>query len=115
MRINIVLTLIAIVLSLLLGYWVYSIAGTDIYATLAGVSSAICFAIPLILALGVRYNTSSAVVNMRAISSVFLIIMLVLHFYYAATGINMPYYVIINGILICVYVVIVYAIIKSKQ
>jgi hypothetical protein len=115
MKINIVLTLIIIILSALLGYWVYSVAEADTHATLAGVLSAICLAIPLIFGFGVSYKTSAALVNVRTLSCVLFLLMLILHFYYAATGISMPYYILINGILICIYVAIVYTILKSKQ
>jgi hypothetical protein len=115
MKTNTVYTLIILVLSALLGYWVYSVAEADAYASLAGLLSAICIAIPLFFGLCVSYNTSTAIINIRVLSCVLLIIMLIMHFYYAFTGISMPYYVLINGILICIYVAIVYAIIKSKQ
>ena len=115
MKINIVLTLIALVLSSLLGYWVYSVAVSDIHATIAGFLSAICLALPLILGFGVSYNTSASLVNIRMLSSVLAFIMLILHFYYAVTDITMPYYVLISGILICIYLAIIYAILKSKQ
>jgi len=115
MKVNTFLTLIALVLSALLGYWVYSVAEADTHATLAGVLSAICLAIPLILGFGVSYQTSAAIVNVRTISCVLFLLMLILHFYYANTGISMPSYVIINGILVCIYLAIIYAILKSKQ
>ena len=115
MRISIVITSIILVLSSLLGYWVYSVADTDIHATLAGILSAICLAVPLLFGFGVSYNTSASLVNIRALSCILFLIMLLLHFYYAATGISMPYYVLVNGILNCIYVAIVYAIVKSKQ
>lgn len=115
MKINIVLTMIALVLSSLLGYWVFSVADTDAHATLAGVLSAICLAIPLVLGLCVSYNTSVAFVNIRMLSGFLFLLMLIMHFYYASTGISMPYYVLINGVLLCIYAAIVYAIIKSKQ
>jgi hypothetical protein len=115
MKINIVLTLIALVLSSLLGYWVYSVADTDPRAAFAGFLSAVCLAIPLVLAFGVSYCTSASTTNIRALSCVLFVIMLILHFYYAVTGISMPNYLIICGILLCIYVAIVYGIIRSKQ
>ena len=115
MKINNVLTLIAIVISALLGLWVYSIADNDSHAILAGIFSVICFVIPLIFGLCVTYNTSASLINVRTSSIVFLVIMLVSHFYYASSGISMPFYLVINGILICIYAAIVYSIVKSKQ
>ena len=115
MKINIVLTTIILVLSALLGYWVYSVAEPDTHATLAGVLSAICMAIPLIMGFGVSYQTSAALVNVRTLSCCLFILMLILHFYYANTGISMPSYVLTNGIVLCVYTAVAYAILKSKQ
>lgn len=115
MKINNVLSFIILVFSSLLGYWVYSVAETDTHATLAGVLSAICLATPLILGFGVSYNTSVVLVNIRALSCVLFLLMLIMHFYYAYTGITMPYYVLINGILLCIYAVIAYVIIKYRQ
>ena len=115
MRFNFVFTLIALIISSLLGYWVYSVADTDAHATLAGMFSTICFAIPLIIGIGISFNTSASQVNIKALSWVLFILMLFMHFYYASNGVTMPYYVLINGILICIYVAIVYGIIRSKQ
>ena len=115
MKVNFVLTLIALVISSLLGYWVSSVADTDVHATMAGVFSTVCFAIPLIIGTGISFKTSASQVNIRALSWVLFILMLIMHFYYASNGVIMPYYVLINGILICIYVAIVYGIIKSKQ
>ena len=103
MKINVVLLLIMLVLSSLLGCWVYSVADTDSHATLAGFLSAICLALPLILGFGISYNTSASLVNIRMLSCVLALIMLILHFYYAATGITMPSYVLVSGVLICIY------------
>lgn len=115
MRFNFVFTLIALVISSLLGYWVYSVADTDVHATLAGIFSTICFAFPLIIGTGISFNTSASQVNIKALSWVLFILMLIMHFYYASNGVTMPYYVLINGILICIYVAVVYGIIQSKQ
>lgn len=115
MKINVILSLIILILSSLMGYWVYSVAETDIHATFAGILSAICLAMPLILGFGVSYKTSASLVNIRMLSCVWALIMLIMHFYYATTGITMPYYVLISGILVCIYLAIIYAILKSKQ
>lgn len=115
MKINIFLSLIVLVLSTILGYWVFAVAGDDSHAVLAGVFSTICFTIPLVLAFGIDYTTSVANVNIKLTSTATLFLMIVSHFYYAAKGISMPYYVLVNGVLICIYATIVYFIFKFKQ
>lgn len=115
MKINVFLSIIVFLLSCLLGFWVYSVTDSDAYAALAGVLSTICFALPLIMGFGISYNTSAAIVNVRMLSFVLFLLMLILHFYFANTGISMPSYVLINGIIVCIYLAIIYAILKSKQ
>lgn len=73
MRINIITSLIAVGLSALLGYAVYSVAGNDENATLAFVVSSICFLVGLLFAFGVSYNDSKKGVSLRVFS--FLVVL----------------------------------------
>lgn len=115
MKINISVTWIILILSSLLGYLVFSIADSDPYAKMASIISAVCFTFPLIMGGCVQYRTSVSLINVRVVSFVFFLVMLIFNFFYAYTGISMPSYVLINGILICIYALIIYAVIKSKQ
>lgn len=112
MKINYVLGLISFVLSVLLGFWVYSLSMPDKNAALAGVLSSICFAFPLIIGFCISFNKSTNTLNQRALAAVFFVIMCISHFYYAYNGIKMPYYALINGIIWCLYIAISYSINK---
>ena len=112
MKINIVLGFISIILSVLLGFWVYSLSLPDNNAVLAGVLSSICFVFPLIIGICTSFNTSVNTINQRALAITFFFVMCISHFYYASNGIIMPSYVLINGIIWCLYVAIAFSINK---
>lgn len=115
MKVNVVLCAITVVVSVLLGYAVYSIAGIDPNAILAGVVSTVCFILTLIPAFCIKYESRALFVNIRVFSMVAFAIMLISHFAFAAIWIKMPFYIIINGIILCIYLGIVYSINSTKQ
>lgn len=115
MKVNVVLTVLSVVISLLLGYAVYSVAGIDPKALLAGICSAACFMCTLIPAFGIRYETMGMSVNLRVLSMVAFVVMLISHFSFAAILIKMPYYIIVNGLIICIYFGVAYSINSTKQ
>lgn len=115
MKVNYVLAILSLAVSALLGYAFYSVAGIDPNALLAGVFSTVCFIITLIPAFGIHYDTSALSVNLRVLSLVAFCIMLISHFSFAAILVKMPYYIIINGLVICVYLGIAYSIYSTKQ
>ena len=115
MRINSILTLLTIVVSILMGYLVYSIAGIDPNALLAGFCSTLCFICTLVPAFGIKYETRALSVNLRVLSFVAFLLMLISHITFAAISIEMPYYFIINGILLSIYLGIAYSINSTKH
>lgn len=115
MKVNYVLLLLTIVVSVLMGYLVYSVAGIDPNALLAGIISTVCFICTLIPAFAMKYETRALSVNLRTLSMVVFILMLIIHLAFAAILIKMPYYIIINGLILCVYFGIAYSINSTKQ
>lgn len=115
MKLNFVPSLLAVIISALLGYAVYSVADIDPNAILAGVVSTICFIVTLILAIGVGYEDGKISVNIRILSLSALIVMLISHFAFAATIVKMPYYLIVNGLILCIYLCIVYYVNSLKR
>ena len=115
MKVNIVLCVITVVVSVLLGYAVYSIACIDPNALLVGIFSTICFILTLIPAFGLEYNTGALSVNLRVFSTIAFVVMLISHFAFAAIWIKMPYYIIINGIVLCIYFGTAYSLNSTKQ
>lgn len=115
MKVNIVLTILSVAISALLGYAVYSVAGIDPNASLSGICSIVCFMGTLVPAFGLKYKTRALSVNLRALSLVAFVVMLICHFSFASIWIKMPYYLIVSGLILCVYIGIAYVINSTKQ
>ena len=115
MKVNPVLCTLAVVVAALLGYTVYAVAGIDPNAVVAGIFSTICFIATLAPAFGFKYGTQSMSVNLRVLSLVAFVVVLISHFAFAAIWIKMPYYFIVNGLILCIYIGIAYSINSTKQ
>ena len=115
MKLNFVPSFLAVIISALLGYAVYFVADIDPNATIAGVVSTVCFIVTLILAIGVGYDDGKMSVNIRILSLSAFTVMLISHFAFAATIVKMPYYLIVNGLILCVYLCIAYYVNSLKR
>ncbi|MGM9856903.1 MAG: hypothetical protein ACI30Y_03770 [Candidatus Limisoma sp.] len=58
--------------------------------------------------MGLQYETGRLGVNIRIISSLFFTIFAISHFCFAGFGVKMPYYIIVNGIMLMIYLAIFY-------
>jgi hypothetical protein len=87
----------------------------DTYRFLITAGSGISLFITLggLLALSSTYR--GLIVNVRIVSGIFFIALLIEHIIFSFTGINFPAYIIITGILILLYILICYVIIKSTK
>lgn len=115
MKINVFLTIISLLLTSILGYLTFSIAEGDENALLGAIVSGICFAVTLIPIIGLQYESSRLGVNVRILSGLFFIVFLISNYSYALWGINMPYYIIINGIILLVALAIIYKMTKVND
>lgn len=108
MKVNIFLTSIGILLAALMGYLAYSVASGDENDIVCGIGSGICFGATLLPVMGFRYDSGRLGVNIRTFSAVFFVIFAISHFCFAGFGVKMPYYVIINGITLLIYLAALY-------
>lgn len=108
MKANIFLTLISIMLAMLLGYFAYNVASGDENDIVCGIGSSICFAATLIPTMGIQYESGRLGTNIRMFSALFFIVFAISHFSYAGFGVKMPYYIIVNGIMLMIYLAIFY-------
>lgn len=108
MKTNIFLTVLSIMIAALVGYLAFNIANGDENGAICGICSGICFAATLIPLMGLQYETGRLGVNIRVLSLVFFVIFLISHFCFAALGVKMPYYIILNGIILIIYLFIFY-------
>ena len=113
MKANVFFVCISTLIALLLAYLAYHIAEGKENDIVCGVCSALCFICTLIPVLGMSHKSPRISVNLRVLSIVFFLLFVVSHFCFAACGVRMPYYVIVNAILLLVYMAIYYSIGKK--
>ena len=108
MKANLFLTFISIMLAALLGYLAFNVANGEDNDVICGIGSCICFAATLIPTIGLQYDSGRLSVNIRVFSSIFFIVFLISNFCFAGFGVIMPYYIISNGIILVIYLAIIY-------
>lgn len=108
MKANVFMTVIAVLLGALLGYWAYDVAEGEPNDVMCGIATAVCLAATLIPTMGLRYGSRRMGVNIRLVSAMFFVLFLVSHFLFAAFGVRMPYYLLVNGLLLLVYLAVFY-------
>lgn len=108
MKVNVFLTMISIMLALLIGYLSYLIAEGKENDLLCGIGTSVCLITTLIPTIGLQYESGRLGVSIRVLSTLFFIVFLVCNFCFAGFGINVPYYIITNGIMLLIFLVIFY-------
>ncbi len=113
MKVNIVTTLIALLISALIAYafYAYSPEEMKIMVTIGGF---ICVASTLVCAMGIQLEEGTSA-NMRITAVLGFIVLLISNIVCAASGVTTPVYVITNGIILLLFILLVYLIVRSKQ
>jgi len=114
MKINFVPTIIAIVISLLISYGLYSFHDSE-NKILLSAGSFVFLATSLVMAIGASFEFPRTTTNVRVVSGIFFTIALISNLIFAFINFSVPSYIIINGILLLVFMLIAYSLIKSKQ
>lgn len=114
MKVNIFLTVVAALLSALLGYWAFYIAQGAPQDMLCGIGSSICFLATLVPIMGLQYTDGRLGVNIRIFSLLFFILFIISNFCFAGYGIKMPLYLILNGVALLIYLAVLYKMMGTK-
>lgn len=115
MKFNAVLSLVALGLSGLLAYLVYDVAKEQEYGTFAGIGSFVCFLLCFELAIGISLKDGRQTVNLKVLSWIAVIIFHISQFAFAYTTVKMPYYLVVNGLLLMIFIGIAYSIININK
>ncbi|MCR5219283.1 hypothetical protein [Treponema sp.] len=81
----------------------------------AGMLAGITSALTLAGIFGISTKGRTGGINIQALSSIFFVLFLICNLVFAFTAVKLALYVIINGILLLIYAVSTYGIIKSRQ
>ena len=114
MKINFVQSIIAIAMSLLIAYGLYSFNSSE-NKILLSAGSFVFIATALVMTIGVSYELPRTTTNIRVVSGIFFVIALISNLIFTFINFSVPSYAIINGILWLVFILIVYSINKAKQ
>lgn len=108
MKTNVFLTIISIMLSLLIGYLAYIVAEGKENDIVCGIGTSVCLLTTLVPAIAIKFETERLGVNIKIVSFLFLIMFLISNFCFAGFGIRMSYYIITNGMLLLIFLAILY-------
>lgn len=114
MKINFIPTLIAIAVSLLAAYGLYSFNHGE-NNILIGAGSFIFIATTLTVTIGASFELPRTTTNIKAISGVFFALAITSNLIFSFIDFSVPGYIITNGILLLIFILIVYSINKAKQ
>ena len=114
MKLNFVQTIIAIAVSLLIAYGLYSLHDSE-NKLLLSLGSFIFLATTLATTIGINFEQSRTTTNIRVVSGIFFTIAFVSNLIFSISKFKPPSYVIINGILLLIFVLIAYSINKAQQ
>ena len=106
MKANVFLTIISVILALLIGFLAYTIAEDKANDSLCGVGTSLCLIAALIPTIRLQYESGRMGTNIRVYSALFFIIFLISNFCFASFVINVPYYIITNGIMLVIFLTI---------
>ncbi len=82
---------------------------------LLAIGGGLCMFLPLVTCLGVRFEQKRTSANVAVVGAVFFVLMLVSNACFAYLHFETHAYVIVNGIILLLFLLIAYLIIKAKQ
>ena len=106
MKVSYFYLLLSFIAMAIIGYWAFYIANSnnDHNDVIVGIGTAISVMLTLGSGLGFSLEDSRLNVNMKVLSIVAFIVLVVVNFCYAGLGVSMPYYVIVVGLLLIIFI-----------
>lgn len=114
MKVNFVKSVIAIAISGLIAYGFYAFHNGE-NKLLLSLGCFLFTATTLLLTIGINFEFPRTTTMVRTVSGIFFVVALLSNFIFSFTDFSVPFYVIVNGILALIYVLIAYTISKAKQ
>lgn len=116
MKINIVLATIAVAISALIAYALYSWCGMDEAQLLIAIFGGATLCCTITTTLGISFERSRTTVNIKVVSGVFAMLFLISNIIFCCvTSFTYPLYVILNGLLLLMWILIIYSIHRAMS
>lgn len=114
MRINLIKLIIAVFISMLICYGFYSFAHSEKNILLV-IGSFITLSGAMTVTIGLDFEDKRNGINIRLVSGIFSVIFLISGIVFSCFEFSNPLYVIINGLLLLIYILITYSIYKVRE
>ena len=114
MKLNFVPTIIAIAVSLLIAYGLYTFHDSENKIVLS-LGSFVFLGMTLVIAIGVNFEQPRTTTNIRVVSGIFFTIALISNLIFSSFTFSIPSYIITNGILLLIFVLTTYSLNKANQ
>ena len=115
MKIDFVKSLIAIAISALLAYAIYEICNYEQVKWVITIGAFVTIVFPMLFAMGISAKQERGAIMLKALSYVFLTCEIILNGIFVLFDFSVPLYIIINGIILLIYVLIYYFICKTHM
>lgn len=111
MKFNMILTTIAVAISALIAYALYSWCKMDEAQLLVAIFGGVTLCCTITTTLGISFEKSRTSANIKVVSGVFSVLFLVSNIIFCCvTSFAYPLYIILNGFLLLIWILIVYSI-----
>lgn len=114
MKANFFLIILSIALAMLLGYLAFNIAEGKEYDIVCGVISSISFIATLLPIMGIDFDNKRISINIKLLSCIFFVFSIIINFCFAFFKLIMPYYIIVNGIILIVFLYVFHKTLNTK-
>ena len=114
MKLNFVQSIIAIAVSLLIAYGFFSFHESE-NKILLSISSFVFLVVTLIVTISASFESPRTTTNLKTISGIFFVVAFISNLVFTFISFSVPSYLIINGLLLLIYILITYSINKAKQ
>jgi len=114
MKINFVQTIIAIAVSLLIAYGLYSFHSSE-NKILLSAGGFVFLTTTLVLAIGTNFEYPRTTTNIRVVSVIFFAIALISNLIFTFISFSVPSYIVTNGLLLLLFILITNSINRAKQ
>lgn len=114
MKINVVPTIVAVFFSALVAYGAYSCCISD-KENMVAAGSGIMSLCMLVTSFGISLESKRRTANIKVVSIVFFMLSLIGNLIFALVYFSVPAYIITNGILLLVWLLIIYWVGKAMQ
>lgn len=114
MKVNFIKSVIALAISGLIAYGFYSFHNSENKLLLC-LGAFLFTAVTTLMSIGISFGLPRTTTMVRTVSGIFFVVALLSSLIFSFTDFSKQLYIIVNGILFLIYVLVSYSISKAKQ